>query len=951
MAQAAADLTKDFLISYSEADRTWAEWIAMTLETAGYTTSIQAWDVRPGMNLVHEMDQAVQHTRRTIMVLSPNYIATERIQPEWYAAFLRDPTGAQALLVPVQVRASAPASGLLANLTPIDLVGKDEGTARILLLDGLREGRTRPAAASFSGGSFPGNVPTYWQLSHLRNPFFTGREDELEQLHRSFAPRQSSVLIQTITGLAGVGKSQTAIEYAYRYQHEYQAVFWVQADTRENLQSDLLQVAETLQLPERAEQEQALVLAAVRRWLETHDRWLLLLDNMEDQRVVREALPTRGQGHALLTARNPVLGTLSDSLAMDVLPEEECISFLLRRARLRIPGTAEAAASQREEARGLIKEVGALPLALDQAGAYIEENRISLQDYLDLYKQYRKTLLARRGRLPALDDEHVESVATTFALAFTKVASNMAAAELLRMCAFLAPAAIPEELFAKGSSALPQALQQAVSDPLSWNDTLALLRRYALLDRQPDTRTISLHRLVQTVQKDAMEEEPRPRGFRLLPATQRNSRRQTTQRRYAERVVQTVNKAFPTALYDTWEACQRLLPHSLECSRLIDQWGFISSDAARLLNRTSYYLNERGQYTEALPLAERALAIRKRALGPKHGLIGTDLTNIASIYRSQGRYNEIFPLLQQSLKIARKTHGPDHPSVATDLNNMGELFKTQGRYEEALPLYQQALAIREKALGPEHPDVATTLNNIAAIYYAQGRYTEALPLFQQALAIMEQALSPTHIDIAMGLNNLAELYRVMNQPEEARPLYQRALDLWEKALGPDHPLVAAGLGNLGLLSFAQERYDEALTLLQQALSIREKALGPDHPDVALTLSNLSEVYRRQGDYKKAFPLIERALAIDQRTLGPDHPDVSIDLSNLAALYKAEGQYEQALPLLQQALTILEQKAPDHPNMAGYLKGMAEMLNKLGRSDEAAEMEARATAILAMYGLP
>ncbi|MGB3517545.1 MAG: tetratricopeptide repeat protein, partial [Elainellaceae cyanobacterium] len=208
------------------------------------------------------------------------------------------------------------------------------------------------------------------------------------------------------------------------------------------------------------------------------------------------------------------------------------------------------------------------------------------------------------------------------------------------------------------------------------------------------------------------------------------------------------------------------------------------------LNQQVIQLNQQGRYSEAIPLAQQALAIRETALGETHPNVATSLNNLAALYRAQGNYAAAEPLSQRSLSIWETALGENHPDVATSLNNLAELYRVQGNYAAAEPLYQRSLSIRETALGEDHPDVATSLNNLALLYQRQGNYGAAEPLYQRSLSIYETALGENHPDVATSLNNLAELYRVQGNYAAAEPLFQRSLSIDETALGENHPSVA-----------------------------------------------------------------------------------------------------------------------------------------------------------------
>jgi tetratricopeptide (TPR) repeat protein len=441
-----------------------------------------------------------------------------------------------------------------------------------------------------------------------------------------------------------------------------------------------------------------------------------------------------------------------------------------------------------------------LPLALEQAGAYIEETACGLQGYLRLYQAQGVQLLKEHGEFVP---DHPEPVATTWSLSFDKVEqANSASAELLRFCAFLAPDAIPEELFSESANELGPTLEPIVSDPSRLNTAIRELFKYSLIHRDPETQTLSIHHLVQEVLKDQMDEE--------------------TQRLWAERAVRAVNNVFPNPQFRNWDRCRRYLLHAQMCSALIEQWDLLFTEAANLLNRMGGYLQQRGEYEQVEQLQQRALAINEEALGPEHSDTATSIAHLAFFYDSQGKYEQAEPLYQRALTIDEKAYGPDHHDVATDLNNLAALYDSQGKYEQAEPLYQRALGIWENVLGPDHPNTAGCLNNLAALYYHQGKYEESEPLYQRALAIHKRVLGADHPDTALSLYWLAYIYSNQGKYEQAEPLYQRTLKIYEKTLPPDHPNIAGALENYASLLRKMNRIEEATKLEKKAREIRAK---------------------------------------------------------------------------------------------------------------------------------
>ena len=353
-----------------------------------------------------------------------------------------------------------------------------------------------------------GEVP-FWHVPYRRNPFFTGREAILIHLHELLTKKKTAALTQpeAISGLGGIGKTQVALEYAYRYGQQYQAVLWVRAASRDVLTSDFAALATLLNLPEKEVQDQSQAVAAVKRWLAALSCWQLILDNVEDLQMIGEFLPQVVKGHVLLTTRLQAGGPLAHLIQVELMELEEGALLLLRRARIMAQGAPPDTASYADwiQARAIVQVLGGLPLALDQAGAYVEETQCSLAEYLARYQTHGSALLRERGDLAS---DHPEAVVSTFLLCFEKVEqTNPAAADLLRLCAFLAPDAIPEEIISEGASELGPVLGTVAADPLWLDRAIKDLLKYSLLRRNPDAKTLTIHRLVQTVLRECKDRE------------------------------------------------------------------------------------------------------------------------------------------------------------------------------------------------------------------------------------------------------------------------------------------------------------------------------------------------------------------------------------------------------------------------------------------------------------
>jgi tetratricopeptide (TPR) repeat protein/DNA-binding XRE family transcriptional regulator len=661
-----------------------------------------------------------------------------------------------------------------------------------------------------------------------RNLYFTGREDLLALLHQRLSTARTAALTQpqALYGLGGIGKTQAAAEYALRYGDDYTHVFWMHAATHETLVADFVRLAELLDLPEKEERDQSRVVAAVKGWLAAHEGWLLILDNADDLLLSQQFLPGSHKGYVLFTTRAQASGAIAASIEVERLTLQEGTLLLLRWIkRLELDASLDQAqATDRAVAQRIVQEMDGLPLALVQAGAYVEETGCSLADYLRLYATHRKEVLARHSRLML---DYAETVATTWLLSFQRIEQQSpAAAELLRLCAFLAPDAIPEELLTRGAAQLGPVLGSAAADPFELDQSLEVLRRYSLVRRDGNTHLLSIHRLVQIVLKESMDEP--------------------TQRLWAERAVWATGAVFPETNYATAENHQSslhsYLPHVQQCATLIAQYELHFPEAARLLYQAGLFQYFHGFQQQARSLHEQALSIREQVLGSEHPAVAESLNALGILARRQGDDEQAERFHRQALRIREKALGPHHLATAISLNNLGVLYRTQGKYEQAEPLLREGHSIYEQALGSEHHETLTTSINLAKLYAEQRKHEQAEQLFQQVLATSERVLSPGHLlIIAQTLDMLAMLYFEQGTLEQAEPLWERSLAIYEQTLGPEHPVTAGLLNNLAELSFAQGHYTQAQSLCQRALSICENRLGSQHPDTIAYRKHLAKI--------------------------------------------------------------------------------------------------------------
>ncbi len=780
-----------------------------------------------------------------------------------------------------------------------------------------------------------------WFVPLSRNRFFTGREAYLHALYEHFQLPGDETLarVQVIYGAGGIGKTQIALEYAYRFCDDYATVLWLRAETLETLLADLRVLTDAFDLPEKENRLHHQILAAAKRWLKEHANWLLILDNVEEFALVREILSSSCIGHVLLTTRRQGTSAFGYSLNLQPWSPEEGVLFLLRRAGL-LPQQAplEAATNElRRQAIGICQELGGLPLALDQAGAYLEETGCTLPSYQQRFQEHLALLLSRRG---PEHFAHPDPVTTTILLAVERVEQQLpAAAELLRLCAFLACDAIPEELIT-GQSAeiLGPVLYASANDPFEMDIVYATMRATSLMQLDVETRLLSIHRLVQMVIIAHMDKD--------------------TQELWARRALRAVNQFFPTIGKERGAAAlsrsDQLLPHALSTLSGIDrllqeeQVSRMATEISGLLYKVGSYLVTRGYYQKAQPILERCLALCEQRLGSTHQdvaellarlgylllvqgrhasaeamleqalaiyeqasfsaspFLNSVLTNLAMISLDRGHYQQAEVLMKREMSIQEVLQEAD--GIGSSLTNLAIIYRRQGRYEEARALWLHALRLYEQNLEPSqsYDLLLAVLNNLINFYTEQGKYAETEPFCLQALHLREQAQGLETPLIAMMLRYLGDLSRKQECFEDAESQYQRALDLWEQTAGPGHLLTAYALHGLALLRVAQGQEKEAEHFFHRTIQIREQAYDEAHADLAEALHDLALLYSKQGKEEVAQQLFERALQMREQVLGPEHPAFATSLHYLGLLYAKQGRKDKARLYLQRSLALREQ---------------------------------------------
>jgi hypothetical protein len=564
-------------------------------------------------------------------------------------------------------------------------------------------------------------------------PLFKGRSNLRELLENATRPL-------ALIGPGGVGKTRLAIEHAWRQIGRRNAVLLVSAGSVEALNRNLAALCNqaALDLPEQNLTEEAAQRQAALHWLQAHPGWLLILDNVDTLEAAAEVealLPQLNGGQLVLTTRLRNWSAALQLQEVEVLTPEDATAFLLERTA----GRRRQAADDTSEARAIaVDDLGGLALALEQAGAYICQRRLSLRAYRSQWQSNRQVVLAwNDSRLTQYD----RNLATTWLTSYQQVSE--AARTLLRRLAWLSPEPIPESLLDMDVPGAPEAAGDG-------SEAISQLEGFSLLNRSAEAPTFSVHRLVQEVGRLWQQQLDEPEPNELEPA------------------LRWLNAAFVGNPQDvrSWAVLDPLAPHAKAVAGFADQAG-ITDQTVGLISQLGLLVFCKAAYSDAEPLMARVVEIFENSLGNERPNVATALNNLASLLQATNRLAESEPLMERVLAIDEASYGNEHPEVATDLNNLAQLLKATNRLAEAEPLMRRALALNEASYGNDHPEVATALNNLAQLLKASNRLAEAEPLMRRMaeilIAFSQQGFQ--HPNLEVGLANYLSLLQVLGLTE------------------------------------------------------------------------------------------------------------------------------------------------------------------------------------------
>ncbi|KAH8669663.1 hypothetical protein BGZ60DRAFT_564114 [Tricladium varicosporioides] len=754
-----------------------------------------------------------------------------------------------------------------------------------------------------------------------RNHRFTGRESQLTQLTENLFQQVRTTKV-AIIGLGGVGKTQLLLELVYRVREKYKncAVIWIPATNKESLQQAYIEVAQKLGITEWKEKK-ANVKRLVQDYLsnENAGQWLLVFDNADDISMwISQSTSERETGRLI-----------------DYLPRSEhgCIVFTTRDRKtavklahenvIKVPEMDENAATQllrkclvdpdlvnnQTDTKALLRELTYLPLAIVQAAAYINENRVLFSDYLTLLEEQEDVidLLNEDFEDDGRYHDMKNPVATTWLISFEQIQHrDRLAADYLSFMACIHFKDIPQSLLPVGPS------RKKVINAIGTLDA------YSFIIKRSADPAFDIHRLVHLATRNWLQKQ----GL-------------ITQ--WTERAIMRLEEVFPDHDYQNRSVWRMYLPHI--------QYALISniiskdvSNRTKLVWRFGMCLYSDGRYNEAEKQFIEVFTTRKRVLGLEHPSTLTSMANLASTYQKQGRWKEAEELFVLVVETRKKVLGQEHPDTLASMDNLASAYRKQGRWKEAEELFVRVVETSLRVLGQEHPSTLTSMDNLASTYRKQGRWKEAEDLFVLLVETSSRVLGSEHPSTLTSMANLASTYRKQGRWKESEELFVLVMEISSRVLGQEHPDTLANMANLASIYRKQGRWKESEDLFVLVLEKSSRVLGQEHPDTLANMANLASTYRKQGRWKESEELVVLVVETRKRILRPEHPSTLTSMDNLASTYRKQGRWKEAEELF---VLVVEMRkkvlGQEHPDTLTSMANLAFTWRCQGKANEALEL--------------
>jgi tetratricopeptide (TPR) repeat protein/V8-like Glu-specific endopeptidase len=704
-------------------------------------------------------------------------------------------------------------------------------------------------------------------IPYNKNFNFIGRESVLRSLENNLEESN----IQILTGMSGIGKTQLAVKYSYENINRYKYVFWVRADDNVNLFNDYISIGRELSIVNSNDKSEEEAMKKVSKWFSDNNEWLLIFDNCEEYNQIYNFIPNNKQGHIIITSKNPNWNKIREPIKVDLFNEKEAHKFLLTRTGI----------IEEEYADELSQILGYLPLALNQAAAYIEENNISFKDYIELYNKYNLRMFEKNYD----EKEYEYTIKYVWKISLSKIEGiSGISIELIKFLSIFFNNKIPNWIIKKNIDKLINVFSEEL-DILKYNEAISILKKYALID--VNEKYCSIHCLIQTVIQNELKEKNEFNEF-------------------TENTLNFLCDILPKDLEKNEEliGVSDLIPHAYSIINLIE---YIDDSYITLLYKLGVSLRINAQYNEAELKTEEALKLAEEHYGESNSKTLKVKNLLAGIIKEKGELNRAYDHYCNILKIEEEYFEDNDLNIGVTLNNIGLIEFGMGKYSKARETFTRAISYFDNEQ-ESYGQVSTMYTNLASANLRLGEYDEFNVNINKAISIILDAYGEDSIQYARALNAKGNFLLEQKNYEEARKQYEKAIIIDENIYEKNHIEVLNKKNNLALClaNLGKEEGEEAEKLLLNSIDINTKSFGEKSEIVADNFHSLANIYFTQEKYELAVRYYSQArnLCIDFYTeYSFIFCEYTRDLANSLTMLGGKTNFDEAINLLEHVLDI------------------------------------------------
>jgi tetratricopeptide (TPR) repeat protein len=602
-------------------------------------------------------------------------------------------------------------------------------------------------------------------------------------------------------------------------------------------------------------------------------------------------------GVVVYTTRTPEVAkeTRGDVIELRAIDRQDAVAFLTKSL------TRKELLRNNTTLTELLDKLTYLPLAIAQAAAYLNRNRMSVTKYLTLLRSTEQdivTLISREFRDDTRYKESKNAVAATWVVSFSQIRErDAAAADLLAFMSCVEWKAVPRSL-------LPRVQTESQVE-----EAIGTLCGYSFLARRGDGETeeegqeewYDIHRLVHL-------------------ATRIWIRKRGDAARVQDEALQQVAGVFPSDDYANREVWRAYLPHALRL--LEDGQQCRAEERSELCLLVGRCLRVDGRMTEAVGWLEESCRLREE-LGEDNSDRLLSQHVLAMAYREDGQVQKAMKLLEHIVEVEEKVLAEEHPDRLASQHELAGAYRADGQVQKAVQLLEHVVAVKEKVLAEEHPSRLASQHALAGAYQADGQVQKVVQLLEHVVAVKEKVMAEEHPDRLASQHALAGAYQADGQVQKAVQLLEHVVAAQDKVLAEEHPSRLASQHALAGAYQADGQVQKAVQLLEHVVAVREKVLAEEHPSRLASQHELAGAYQADGQLQKAVQLLEHVVAVEDKVMAEEHPSRLASQHVLAIAYQADGQVQRAVQLLEHVVAVkVRFLRDDHPSRLVSLEALA-----------------------------